>query len=721
MWVGSCNTTCTWADAVNDATAHAVLRDRRHWQGTLAGLSIDRDGALQLVRVPAAIPAVDLGASYPCAREASGLALGPCEAVFVADTAHDRVLFEDGLCGTRVWLPPRSHSVIDAPGHFCTPRGLAVQVDALLVADSGHHRVQSLALPAFEAHLDWQQDASSIALDSQKRMLWVDPLAQRVRRRAADGGADAAFDAALLTQAPQLQPLFVAVGARDAVLVSDGGANRVAVFGSDGMFLHDLPDLPGWLPGALATQGVRCYVADASDGRIQIFDAAVYIGAVAGWLGPVTAMAVHANGDLFVKPGLDARYERLGAAAAFVPQGELVAGPFDAGEARKWERAWVEADVPAATTVTLSVAPQQGAPVPTDWQVLPTADALLATVSAPRFVWLRLQLHSSSLKATPRVIQARCATAAENLLEYLPLTYARDDSSGFLDRWLKLLRGEFSRVEEALDDMPRLADPGFEAGTDLPWLAQWLALELPGIADDDQRRSLIARALTLFARRGSKASIAEFCELHTGVRPALVEAFAERRIWVLGVSSRLDFDTRLAPLDPLGWLLPDDAAGSGCCPPGDAALSDVATGCTPCLAAPVPASAASGAGPIGRAIVGEGGPLGEAQIGLPLYAEGAYRFCVVVDRYRVHDPALLAEIRRIVEREKPAHTDYRIEQVEPELRVGFQARVGIDAIVGGEPPPWRSDLSPLGLRTSLPPSDTARFGNTSLDGTLTLV
>jgi phage tail-like protein len=702
---------------MNEATAHALLRDRRHWHGTLAGLAIDHDGALQLARVPAPADgkAIDLGGSYPYSREVSGLALGPCEAVFVADTAHHRVRFVDGLCGSSAWLPHRVLPLIDAPGHFHTPRGLALTNDALLVADSGHHRLQSLALPGLEAHIAWPQDAGSIAVDGQGRLLWVDPVAPRVHRRQVHGAADTAFDATL--QSRLLTPLFVAAGAEDRVLVSDATANQVLVFDAAGALVQALPGPAGWLPGALATHGSRCYVADAASGQIHVFDGSTYIGAVNGWRGPVTALAVHEKGDLFVKPGLDAAYHRLKADAAFVPLGELVAGPFDAGEDRVWERAWVEAETAATTGARLSVATQQAAPTAGDWQALPSADALLAPLGAARFIWLRLQLASAAATASPRVTQARCATAAENLLDFLPQTYARHDTSGFLERWLKLLRGEYGRVEELLDDMPRLADPSFEPASELPWLAQWLALELPRVADDDERRALLKRAFALFARRGSKASIAEFCELHTGVRPALVEAFAERHIWALGVSSRLDFDTRLAPLDPNGWVLPDEAAGAGRCPPQQSGPAV----CSPCGDIAPQALPALAAGPIGRAIVGDGGPLGEAQIGLPLYADAAYRFCVVVDAYRVHDPALRAELQRIVEREKPAHTDYRIETVEADMRIGLQARIGVDTLVGGDAPPWRADLASLGLDTQLPPSDTARFGDAVLDGTLTLL
>jgi phage tail-like protein len=703
---------------MNEPTAHALLRDRRSWSGTLAGLVIDGDGALQLARVPAPArgKAIDIPTTYPYVREVSGLALGPNNAVFVADTAHHRVLFEDGLCNTKTWLPHRVLPLTDAPGHFHSPRGLALTTTALWVADSGHQRAQGLALPTLDAHLSWPWRASSIAVDSQDRLLWVDAVNQRVHRHGPHGTVDAAFEATLLAQGPLPGPLFVAVGSDDAVFVCDSVLNEVHVFDDQGVFLHQLPGPAGWLPGAVACQGTRVYVADAATGQIHAFDSAIYIGAVHGWRGPVTALAVHANGDLVVKTGLDAVYHRLIGSAAFVPHGELTAGPFDAGEERVWERVWVEAQMNANTAVLLDVAFQATEPTAAQWKSLPCADALLSPLGASRYVWMRVHLQSRSPQETPRLTQARCATAAENLLDFLPQTYQRHDADGFLERWLQLLRGEFGRVEELLDDMPRVADPTFEPASQLPWLAQWLALELPKVATDDERRALMQRAYSLFARRGSKASIAEFCELHTGVRPALIEAFTDRHVWVLGSSSRLDFDTCLAVLDPNGWVVPDESDGDGCCPP----MNEVDAACSPCQSNSQETVATVTAGPIGRAIVGEGGPLGESQTGLPLYADAAYRFCVVVDSHRVHNPALLDELRRIVDREKPAHTDYRIEHVQADMRVGLQMRIGIDTIVGGDAPPWRADLATLGLNTQLPPPDRARFGDAVLDGTLTL-
>lgn len=712
-------------------TRHILLRDRRDWLGARSGLEVDRTGALTLARVPGPADGktIEISVVYPYPREMSGIALGPCDAVFVADTAHNRVLYVDPLCKSEAWLGAAG-APGSAPGQFDTPRGLAFTLDALLVADSGNARVQHLALPALEANrvfTGWAYPIS-IAVDTKSRVLIVDAASKRLRRIESDGTADPAFDAAILASGKLAAPIGVAVAHDDRVLVSDTSGNQVFVFDASGVFLFSLDGPGGWLPGALAALDRRAYAADAATGRIYVFEDALRQGVVPGYRGPVAAMAVAESGDLYVKPGLDALYFHLVADNAYVDHGELVAGPFDAGETRDWERAWIDATVPTGTQCTVEVAQKPVAappPLANEWRTLMAHDVLLTVLDTTlvtggrRFIWLRVRFASEVATVSPRVTQVRAATAAENYLDYLPSTYGRNDEradggEGFLRRMLKLLRGEIAQEEEWLDDMPRVADPQFLPAPALPWLAQWLAFELPQIASEDERRKLIARAVALFARRGTPQSIAEFVELHTGVRPTILEAFEERRIWLLGESSRLDFDTRMPPLDPLGMVVPDIAPAECCEQPPS-------TSTCPCdpVAADAPQRACN-TGPIGRAIVGESGPLAAYQIGLPLFSEEAYRFCVFVDGYRAQQPETFAEIRRIVDREKPAHTDYRVALLAAELRVGLQARVGIDAILGGDPPGFHL-AAQLGVETRLNAfDDAARIGDALLGDALTL-
>ncbi|MFM2052567.1 MAG: hypothetical protein RL456_604 [Pseudomonadota bacterium] len=707
-------------------TRHALLHDRAAWRGTRTGLLPDAEGRLALAPVPGPADgrAVNIATPLPYACELSGIALGPQGAVFVSDTAGRRVLFVDGACGTQAWLDVGSE-----------PRGLALAPWALLVACPDAHRVQHLARPALEPNTAFTAWATPVALavDSRGRVLVIDAATQRLHAVDEHGTADTAFDNAVHTAAVLVEPIGVAVADADRVLVADRSARRVFVFQRDGTLLDTLDGPAGWVPAALAALGTRLYVADAATGAIHAFELgapAAWLGELPGWFGPVTALAVSDGGDLYVKPGLDARHVVLAADAAVIAQGSLHAGPFDAGDGANWERVSIDAEIPAGAACRFEVASKPAvAPPPSslDWRAIDGTDALLAPDGQPaapgqrRHLWLRVTLSAGPAQASPRLRQVRAATAAEDYLDHLPQTYRRHDQrgdggDGFLSRLLKLLRTENAAIEEALDDMPRIADPLFSAEADLAWLASWLALELPKIANADERRALIARAVRLFERRGTPASIAEFVELHTGIRPAIVEGFESRRVWVLGLNSRLDFDTQLPPLDPLGWVVPDPVQGTACCE-ASAAKEPASSGCCG-TAAPASAGKALAEPTLGRLLVGEGGPLAPHQFGLPLYAEDAYRFCVMVDAYRVCSPGMLDEIHRIVSREKPAHTDYRVQLVEAALRIGMQSRVGIDAIVGGPLPPWRLDTS---ARPVLMPGDNAsRLAELVLDGGLTL-
>jgi hypothetical protein len=111
-------------------------------------------------------------------------------------------------------------------------------------------------------------------------------------------------------------------------------------------------------------------------------------------------------------------------------------------------------------------------------------------------------------------------------------------------------------------------------------------------------------------------------------------------------------------------------------------------------------------------VVGESGPLPIEDLGEPLFTDAAHRFLVFLPSYRAEDAGLIAEVRRVIEAEKPAHTGYDLCLVRPDMRVGYQATIGLDTIVGGPPEPLRLGQSLLSLDASLPPpiGGAARIG-----------
>jgi len=82
----------------------------------------------------------------------------------------------------------------------------------------------------------------------------------------------------------------------------------------------------------------------------------------------------------------------------------------------------------------------------------------------------------------------------------------------------------------------------------------------------------------------------------------------------------------------------------------------------------------------------------------PLFDGVAHRFTVSVYPGDVECAGRLDRIRAIVDREKPAHTMYELCVIAPGIRIGYQARLGVDTLLGGGPrSPARLGESPLVL------------------------
>jgi hypothetical protein len=90
------------------------------------------------------------------------------------------------------------------------------------------------------------------------------------------------------------------------------------------------------------------------------------------------------------------------------------------------------------------------------------------------------------------------------------------------------------------------------------------------------------------------------------------------------------------------------------------------------------------------AVVGTSADLDQSQLitdadfGEPLFSDVAYQFNVQVYRSQLTQTNAMARIQAVIEQEKPAHTAYQLCVIEPRFRVGYQGRVGIDTVVGGQ-------------------------------------
>ncbi len=689
-------------------TRYAQVRDRRSWQATVSGLIADDDGRLSLAKIPALAPPEDAVGPWDCSS--SGLAAAACCSVFVADTAGARIVYRDGLCHDSVVLPGPGGDA--AAPMFVTPRGIAINRFRLAVADPGQGAVLLFTIDELRQLGRLRQGLVApwaVAFSDDGALFVLDGTPSRLLRLEANGQPDAAFARAVASRITD--PSALAAGDNNTMFVVDAGTRQVCRFTAQGAPVDaPLTGPPGWQPGAIAARGLRLFVADVATGRIGIFEAGRFLGDVPGFRGPVSALAVGEDGQLFIKCGQDEVVLIACADTAVVDRGEVLCGPWDAGERDGWERAVVDAVVPQWASVQLDVyfADNESPPTASAWLPSPSGDVWLDSLSplsqaapARRFLWLRVRLSASAQGDSPVLAQLRAATADEDYRRHLPSVYAEQDADAVLQRMLALARGEIGDGERALADLPRTFSAQFLPSGDLAWLAGWLAFGLPDGLEVDARRAVLARVQDLYLRRGTLAGMLEFLHLYTGVRARLIEPFRHRHLWQLD-SAALGFDTGLPPAAADGMLVADSNLLRD---------TDPTWGCAPERVV------------VGHAVVGVDRPVERGDLGSVLFDDQAHRITVLIPAGQAPDAETRRRIRAVIDAEAPAHVVCEVCFIEPPLRLGMTASIGIDTIVAGDGAPlrlaqshWNQDAQLGGAVRGVGSGQPARIGSSLVLG-----
>ena len=82
----------------------------------------------------------------------------------------------------------------------------------------------------------------------------------------------------------------------------------------------------------------------------------------------------------------------------------------------------------------------------------------------------------------------------------------------------------------------------------------------------------------------------------------------------------------------------------------------------------------------------------------------AHRFMVFVPQRRAPSELETVTLNNIIEMAKPAHTQGKLVWVNPRLRVGIQAFVGIDTVIGRYPGQTQEGQGKLGYDTVIGPA-----------------
>jgi phage tail-like protein len=269
-------------------------------------------------------------------------------------------------------------------------------------------------------------------------------------------------------------------------------------------------------------------------------------------------------------------------------------------------------------------------------------------------VWLGVHLFSDGV-SSPQLSQIQVNYDQPTYLASLPVLYRDQGKCGdFLLRYLSLFESFFAEGEAEIRAMPELFDPLAAPDEILPWLASWLAIDWDERWSPAKQREVIGKAFDLYGRRGTVAGLRDALELYAGVRAVIQEPIRQTAWWGL-------------PSTP-------DCTGQG-------ELTASLLGSTSALAGIEPQGAVLGV----SAITDQSHLIRNEDFGKPLFEQTAHQFSVVLYKSQLCCDDTLLKVQEILDREKPAHTLYQLCVVEPRMRIGQQARVGVDAVIAGTP------------------------------------
>jgi phage tail-like protein len=315
-----------------------------------------------------------------------------------------------------------------------------------------------------------------------------------------------------------------------------------------------------------------------------------------------------------------------------------------------------------------------------------------------QFLWLRLELFGDGF-VTPVVKALRSHYPRDSYIKHLPAVYSSDDESRrFLERFLSLFQAEWDAMEAVNDDIAMYFDPdAVPEGAFLKYLAEWLALPLEGAWTEEQKRRLLSAAPEIYPERGTAKGLRRYLQVYlsnlTGLEqeelrefPVLVEGFRQRDYLTLAVKDHatLGGQHALWSASVVARLQLDVFAREG----------DVR-------------------------LVSTGDPDRD------VFHVHAHRFQVLLPSAWIKTSADEVMLRRALDAEKPAHTQYDLCLIEPRFRVGIQSTLGIDSIIGEYPVAVLSCAEEKEVSINRPPRnrlgyDTVLAGGPGLNGGMPL-
>jgi phage tail-like protein len=394
----------------------------------------------------------------------------------------------------------------------------------------------------------------------------------------------------------------------------------------------------------------------------------------------------------------------------FEKEGHYVSKELDSQLYRcQWHRVILRGEIPAGTRVLVSTFTAEvileASEMPDNaWQTYQPATQIgvggwdcLIRSGGGRYLWLRLVLTGNGM-LSPRLESLEIEFPRISLRRYLPAIFAEEPvSADFTDRYLSLfdttlrtIEGRLDKLAEYFDPLSAPADPLKKGGIDfLAWLGTWIGVSMDRHWPEAKRRRFLKESGHLFDLRGTRYGLWRQLVIYLDMQ--------------VGEDCYKDFQPRTTCQPRPANCAPQEEPRCDWQPPplilehyqlrrwlflGAGRLGDQAE--------------LWGKRIVNRSQLGNGAQVSETQL---LTTQDPYRdpFHVYAHKFTVFAPGRYRHsdrhrkgLENLLKSESPGHTQFQLEYVEPRFRVGIQAMIGYDAVIGKYPQGVSLDETPLG-------------------------
>lgn len=205
----------------------------------------------------------------------------------------------------------------------------------------------------------------------------------------------------------------------------------------------------------------------------------------------------------------------------------------------KWHKIVLEADIPEKTEINLYYHITDkitDIDHVSDWKELPKfiSSSKVLDVLIPeylgQYLWLKVEFQLSDENFTPILKRIKAYFPRNSYLRYLPAIYQDDPSSQkFLDEFLSIFETLLTNQENKINHISRYFDFETTPYEFLPWLSNWVATIFDESWSEEKKREFLKKSFKIYKKRGTREGIQDILKIYTGYRPKIRESWEKER------------------------------------------------------------------------------------------------------------------------------------------------------------------------------------------------